>query len=159
MYCTYLVAGKHDRGILACRLSWKVKPRLTTTCLPRHEPDVQILAMATVQYRIITTQEWRSNRQHGKTPAPMYQPFDRNAQKQNTTSCLRERVTRSSLLELLFGKVLGCVRSFVIDVNVTSFNIGQALELDLQGFRNVVRLLEGLMLVHYNVYLDDDAWA
>lgn len=44
------------------------------------------------------------------------------------------------LLEVFFVEVLGLVRSLVVNVNVRSLNIGKALKLYLELFRDIMRL-------------------
>lgn len=51
------------------------------------------------------------------------------------------------------------MRSFKIDVNISPFNIRQALKLHLQFFGNIMTNAESLVWVHDDIDFDDQPWA
>jgi hypothetical protein len=65
----------------------------------------------------------------------------------------------TAALQLLLPKVLRRMARLVVNVDVSTLNIRQRLDLDLQRFGAVVRLLDGLALVDDDVDFDDQAWA
>ena len=66
---------------------------------------------------------------------------------------------RAAALQLLFPEVLRGVTGFIIDVDVTSLDIRERFEFDLQRLGDVVRFLDGLGLVDDDVDFDDEARA
>ena len=56
-----------------------------------------------------------------------------------------------------FEAVLGFVAGFVVDVDIGALDVGQALELDLEGLGDVVGIAQRLVRGHDDVDFDDDA--
>lgn len=67
--------------------------------------------------------------------------------------------TLSDTSEFLLPEMLGSVIGFIIDVNVSSLHIRQALELNLQLLGSIVGEFEGFGGIHDNVHFDDQAWT
>lgn len=73
------------------------------------------------------------------------------------TNLPRPPPTLTCVSDDFFQAVLGLVAGLVVDVHVGALDVGQALELDLQGLGDVVGIAQGLLRGHDDVDFDDDA--
>jgi hypothetical protein len=66
---------------------------------------------------------------------------------------------RAAALQLLLPVVLRRMVGLVIDVDVAALDVGERFELDLERFCDVVRFLDGLVLVDDDINFHDEAGA
>jgi hypothetical protein len=91
---------------------------------------------------------------------PPDKPASDRTLRRRSVPCLRAPALtfigmRATALQLLLPVVLRCMVGLVIDVNVAALDVGERFELDLERFGDVVRFLDGLVLVDDNINFDD----